>query len=73
MRRVIGTDIHRIFAEVVVWEDGQLPPTSDCAKEMDIDGAAHISAAASGTGARRYRADMTTEQRKSHENGIWLC
>ncbi|MER8846786.1 NACHT domain-containing protein [Mesorhizobium australicum] len=40
---------------------------------MDIGVAAHICAAASGTGARRYRADMTTEQRKSHENGIWLC
>ncbi|MBE1707074.1 MULTISPECIES: NACHT domain-containing protein [Mesorhizobium] len=40
---------------------------------MDIGVAAHISAAASGAGARRYRADMTTEQRKSHENGIWLC
>ncbi|WP_245519448.1 MULTISPECIES: hypothetical protein [unclassified Mesorhizobium] len=40
---------------------------------MDIGVAAHICAAASGPGARRYRADMTTEQRKSHENGIWLC
>ncbi|MER9225788.1 hypothetical protein NKI39_09035 [Mesorhizobium sp. M0664] len=40
---------------------------------MDIGVAAHICAAASGTGARRYRDDMTTEQRKSHENGIWLC
>ena len=24
MRRVIGMDIHRIFAEVVIWEQGQL-------------------------------------------------
>lgn len=24
MRRVIGMDIHRTFAEVVVWEDGRL-------------------------------------------------
>ena len=23
MRRVIGMDIHRTFAEVVFWEDGQ--------------------------------------------------
>jgi hypothetical protein len=48
-------------------------PTSDDAKEMNIGVAAHICAAASGPGARRYRADMTPEQRKSHENGIWLC
>jgi transposase len=24
MKRVIGMDIHRTFAEVVFWEDGQL-------------------------------------------------
>jgi transposase len=24
MRRVIGMDIHRTFAEVVVWEEGRL-------------------------------------------------
>tara|TARA_R110001606_G_scaffold174177_1_gene320804 strand:+ start:6291 stop:10526 length:4236 start_codon:yes stop_codon:yes gene_type:complete len=40
---------------------------------MNIGVAAHICAAASGVGARRYRADMTPDQRKSHENGIWLC
>jgi len=27
MGRVIGMDIHRTFAEVVVWEDGRLRPT----------------------------------------------
>ena len=26
MRRVIGMDIHRTFAEVVVWEEGRLCP-----------------------------------------------
>jgi hypothetical protein len=26
MRRVIGMDIHRVFAEVVFWEDGRLRP-----------------------------------------------
>jgi transposase len=26
MRRVIGMDIHRTFAEVVFWEDGNLRP-----------------------------------------------
>lgn len=48
-------------------------PTSDGSKEVNIGVAAHICAAAPGVGARRYRADMTPEQRKSHENGIWLC
>ncbi len=48
-------------------------PTSDGSKEMNIGVAAHICAAAPGVGARRYRADMTPDQRKSHDNGIWLC
>ncbi|WP_425079102.1 NACHT domain-containing protein [Ruegeria denitrificans] len=48
-------------------------PTSDGAKDVNIGVAAHICAAASGPGARRYRADMTPEQRKSETNGIWLC
>lgn len=33
--------------------------------------AAHISAAAPG--GRRYRAELTHEERRSIENGIWLC
>ena len=48
-------------------------PTSDGEKDVNIGVAAHICAAASGTGARRYREDMTPEQRKSEQNGIWLC
>lgn len=35
--------------------------------------AAHISAAASGPGARRYDPKMTAEQRSHIDNGIWLC
>ena len=37
--------------------------------------AAHICAAASGKGARRYKPEpkMTSEQRSSIDNGIWLC
>ena len=35
--------------------------------------AAHICAAASGKGTRRYKASMTSEQRSAIENGIWLC
>lgn len=48
-------------------------PTSDGASDVNIGVAAHICAAAPGPGARRYDANMTPEQRKSHENGIWLC
>ncbi|MFV0369505.1 MAG: NACHT domain-containing protein [Hyphomicrobiaceae bacterium] len=40
---------------------------------MNIGVAAHICAAAAGAGARRYRDDMTPDQRKADENGIWLC
>ncbi len=35
--------------------------------------AAHISAASGGTGARRYDASLTPEQRISIENGLWCC
>jgi len=38
-----------------------------------IGKAAHISAAASGPGARRYLSTMTPEQRKHIDNAIWLC
>ncbi len=48
-------------------------PTSNGAKKVNIGVAAHICAAAPGVGARRYRPDITPEQRKSHENEIWLC
>lgn len=33
--------------------------------------ACHISAASSGSGARRYSSD--DENRKSISNGIWMC
>lgn len=35
--------------------------------------AAHISGASSGRGSRRYLPDMTSKERSSIENGIWLC
>jgi hypothetical protein len=38
---------------------------------VNIGVAAHITAAAPG--GPRYDADLTSEQRKSYENGIWLC
>ena len=38
-----------------------------------IGKAAHIHAAASGPGARRYLASMTSDERISITNAIWLC
>src|SRR3984957_13750060 len=38
-----------------------------------IGKAAHIHAAASGHGARRYLATMTPEERSDISNAIWLC
>lgn len=35
--------------------------------------ACHIYAAADGPAARRVRPDMTTEELRSIENGIWMC
>lgn len=35
--------------------------------------AAHIHAASSGTGARRYSATMTSEERSGIGNAIWMC
>jgi hypothetical protein len=35
--------------------------------------ACHITAAASGPGARRYDPDMSPEERKSINNAIWMC
>ena len=44
---------------------------SDPEKVTNIGVAAHICAAAQG--GPRYDASMTPEERKSFENGIWLC
>lgn len=45
--------------------------TSDGTGEINIGQAAHICAAAPG--GPRYDAAMTSEQRRSADNGIWLC
>jgi len=45
--------------------------TSDGNDEIRIGVASHIEAAAEG--GPRYRAEMTTEERKSADNGVWLC
>jgi hypothetical protein len=53
-------------------------PTSGASNEseasVDRTGmACHIFAAAPGRGARRYDAKMTSDERKSIRNGIWMC
>lgn len=35
--------------------------------------ACHISSASAGPGARRYNPNMTSEERKHIDNGIWMC
>ena len=44
---------------------------SDSQKRVSIGEAAHITAAAEG--GPRYNPNLTSEQRKSIDNGIWLC
>jgi hypothetical protein len=45
--------------------------TSDGAGEINVGKASHICAAAPG--GPRYDEKMTREERRSAENGIWLC
>ena len=45
--------------------------SSDGQTVMSIGEASHITAAAPG--GPRYDATLTSEERKSPENGIWLC
>ena len=46
-------------------------PSNDPEKAHNIGQAAHITAASKG--GPRYDETLTTEQRSSPENGIWLC
>jgi hypothetical protein len=46
-------------------------PHSDGAKAVCLGVAAHITAASPG--GPRYNESLSTEQRKSADNGIWLC
>jgi hypothetical protein len=49
-------------------------PSDEADNSVNLTGiAAHISGAASGRGSRRYDSNMTPEQRKSIDNGIWAC
>ena len=46
-------------------------PQENNHKAINIGVAAHITAAAEG--GPRYEPELTSEERKSSENGIWLC
>jgi hypothetical protein len=46
-------------------------PQLDPVKSLSVGVAAHITAAAPG--GPRYNSNLSEEQRKSSENGIWLC
>jgi hypothetical protein len=46
-------------------------PRTDAAKVVNIGVAAHITAAS--TGGPRYDESMSSEERRSVDNGIWLC
>jgi hypothetical protein len=49
-------------------------PSSESPHAVSDTGvAAHISAASGGKGARRYVATLTSQERKSIDNGIWMC
>ena len=48
-------------------------PHEEATKSVNIGVAAHITAAASGVGAKRYDPNLSTEERKAITNGIWLC
>jgi hypothetical protein len=42
-------------------------------RATNVGTAAHIAAASSGRGARRYLGSMTPDERSSIDNGIWMC
>jgi hypothetical protein len=46
-------------------------PTEDASGTSNLGDAAHITAAAKG--GPRYDSSLTEEQRRSIENGIWMC
>ncbi len=57
---------------------GCIQPTSGPSDEspsasVNVGEACHIKAAASGPGARRIDPSMTSSERKSIDNGIWMC
>ncbi len=49
------------------------PGAEPGAASVDVGEACHVAAAAGGPGARRYDPAMTSAERKSIANGIWMC
>lgn len=49
------------------------PATADPSRFVYIGAVAHISGAAPGPGGARYRSELSSEQRRSIENAIFLC
>lgn len=64
---------HRVGLRCSFQECRQLTagPTDDPARRMNVGVASHITAAAEG--GPRFNPSLTPEQRKSAQNGIWLC
>jgi hypothetical protein len=49
-------------------------PSDESSTSVSRNGmACHISGASAGASSRRYDATLTAEQRRSIENGIWMC
>ena len=46
-------------------------PHTNSAKALNVGVAAHITAAAEG--GQRYNASLSSEERRSQDNGVWLC
>ncbi len=49
------------------------PGAEAASATVDVGEACHIAAAASGPGARRYDPSMTSAERRSIDNGLWMC
>jgi hypothetical protein len=78
MRDDFTEDVKRTLAKRVAMRCSQPDcraitsgPQLDEAKAMSVGVAAHITAASPG--GPRYDASLTSEERKSARNGIWLC
>ena len=52
-------------------EHSTIGPSLSTTEAVNMGVAAHITAASPG--GARYDPSLTSEQRKSHDNGIWLC
>jgi len=66
MAKRVGYRCSNPFCKVLT-----MGPQAGPSGTISVGEAAHICAAAPG--GKRYKPDMTPEQRKSLDNGIWLC